>query len=207
MSEYGSASRHWPISIALTSVFRRRTWHHCATVAAAQSPFYFACRLVIAPRTHASRVNFSAALRFPGSRVACSALVHYGRQSSFVSLPCSVVAAYRAIRTLFIIIIWTFLTYQIPARYQFFPRVLSPSTRNDIPNRSSCRCDLQVRSTTIPAILYFGHITPKYRFPVGRETDIKFKLNFLIRSVLDTLRRKLRLVTRHYYCILYINLS
>jgi len=74
MSEYGSASRHWPISIALTSVFRRRTWHHCATVAAAQSPFYFACWLVIASHTHASRVNFSAALRFPGSRVACSAL-------------------------------------------------------------------------------------------------------------------------------------
>lgn len=74
MSILGSASRHWPTSIALTSVFRRRTWHHCATVAAAQSPFYFACWLVIVSHTHASRVNFSAALRFPGSRVACSAL-------------------------------------------------------------------------------------------------------------------------------------
>lgn len=73
-----TVSEHSELASATTdlhraSVFRRCTWHHCATVAAAQRPFYF-CVLVIASHTHASRVTNSRSVTFPGYRVACSAV-------------------------------------------------------------------------------------------------------------------------------------
>lgn len=82
-------------SVARTLVFRRYTWHHCASVAAAQWPFYF-CVLVITSHTHASRAT-SRSVTFPGYRVACLAVGT--AQSSLVSLLCCSITAYRVVNS------------------------------------------------------------------------------------------------------------
>lgn len=63
---------------------------------------------IIASHTHASRVNFSAALRFPGSRVACSAL-----RSSVVIRQCTVFCRHRLSRRPYTVLYYYFVNLDV----------------------------------------------------------------------------------------------
>lgn len=137
------AYRHWP-----TSVFRRCTWHHCATVAAAQRPFYFACWQ--SPRTHMRRVLTSRCVTFPGSRVACSAQLQLTVVSRHSSV-CRVATLLHFASSANCFYYYFNIFRRIKSRRVInFPLVPSPLIRDNIPSRW-CRCDRQVRSTTVSA--------------------------------------------------------
>lgn len=172
-------SEHSELASATTdlhraSVFRRCTWYHCATVAAAQRPFYF-CVLVIASHTHASRVTNSRSVTFPGYRVACSAVGAtpvVSRHSSVFRAVTSPLLASSANSSL--LLFWHFSTYQIPACYQFSARSLVVDTRLQY---SEPKVQVRLTSTVHDNIgniilqSYITHLRPNIDFQLaGKPT-------------------------------------
>jgi len=117
-------------SVARTSVFRRCTWHHCATVAAAQRPFLFLRVGNRLAHTCVACYYNSRGVTFPGYRVACSAVGAtpvFSRHPSVRRAATSPLLASSVNSSL--LLFWHFSTYQIPACYQFSTRPLAIDTR------------------------------------------------------------------------------